>query len=46
MKKVVDAYDQQLKKSIKKLLDGDHLNYDNVKNSLSPKFGHMLDDVN
>jgi hypothetical protein len=45
-KKVVDLYDQQLKKSIKKLLDGNNLNYDNVKNQLSPKFAYMLDDVN
>lgn len=45
VKKVVDAYDQQLKKTIKKLLDDNNLTYDNVKNNLSPKFGYMLDDI-
>jgi len=46
VQKVVDLYDQQLKKSMKQLLDGNNLMYENVKNHLSPKFSHMLDDVN
>ena len=44
--KVVDLYDLQLKKSIQKLIDGNNLNYNTVKNELSPKFGYMLDDIN
>jgi len=44
--KAIDLYDIQLKKAIQKLIDGDNLNYETVKNELSPKFAYMLDDIN
>jgi len=44
--KVADLYEQQLKKAMKKLLDGNYLNYDNVRKNLSPKFAQMYDDIN
>ena len=43
---VADLYEQQLKMAMKKLLDGNYLNYDNVKKNLSPKFAQMFDDMN
>jgi len=43
--KVGDVYDEKLQESLKKITTGDHLLYDNVKNSLSPKFGYMYDDI-
>jgi len=44
--KVVDLYEDQLKKAINKLILGNYLYYDNLKTELSPKFAYMLDDIN
>ena len=44
--KVADIYDLQLKKAINQLLSSNHMSYDNMKSSLSPKFASMYDDIN
>jgi len=43
--KIVNIYEEKLKIAMNKLLKGDYLNYDKVKNELSPKFAHMYNDI-
>jgi len=43
--KATDIYDIELKKAIKKLIRGDYLEYEEVKNHYSPKFAEMHDDI-
>jgi len=42
---VSDIYEIKLKMAVKELLEGDYLNYDNVKKIYSPKFASMYDDI-
>lgn len=43
--KVSEIYEKKIKEAITAINKGNNLSYDNVKNSLSPKFGYMYDDI-
>ena len=43
--RIIDVYENKLKSAIFELINGDYLNYANVKKELSPKFAAMYDDI-